>query len=102
MPIYEYRCASCGVEKEYLQKVSEPLLTVCPECGQATFEKLISAAGFQLKGNGWYVTDFKNKSTKPGADKSKADASETSVAETPAASADKPPEAKKEAKPESA
>jgi putative FmdB family regulatory protein len=69
MPIYEYRCASCGFEKEYLQKISDPLLTDCPECGKSTFNKLVSAAGFQLKGNGWYVTDFKGNGTKPAADK---------------------------------
>lgn len=66
MPIYEYRCSSCGYENEYLQKVSEPRLTDCPECGKPTFDKLVSAAGFQLKGNGWYVTDFKNKDTDKG------------------------------------
>jgi len=65
MPIYEYRCATCGFEKEYLQKVSDPLLTDCPDCGKATFTKLVSAAGFQLKGNGWYATDFKNKGKSP-------------------------------------
>ena len=67
MPIYEYRCASCGFEDEFLQKVSDPLLTECPECGKPTFEKLVSAAGFQLKGSGWYVTDFKDKGAKPAA-----------------------------------
>ena len=61
MPIYEYRCTTCGFQNEYLQRVNDPLLTDCPDCGKATFNKLISAAGFQLKGNGWYVTDFKNK-----------------------------------------
>jgi putative FmdB family regulatory protein len=61
MPIYEYRCATCGFEGEYLQKVSDPLLTDCPDCGKPTFNKLVSAAGFQLKGNGWYATDFKDK-----------------------------------------
>jgi putative FmdB family regulatory protein len=66
MPIYEYRCATCGFENEYLQKVSDPLLTDCPDCGKPTFNKLVSAAGFQLKGNGWYATDFKN-SGKPAA-----------------------------------
>ena|SRR5690242_11998605 len=71
MPIYEYRCASCGFENEYLQKVSDPLLTQCPECGKPTFDKLISAAGFQLKGNGWYVTDFKGNGAKPSGDKEK-------------------------------
>ena len=65
MPIYEYRCATCGFQKEYLQKVSDPRLTHCPECGKPTFDKLLSAAGFQLKGNGWYVTDFRDKGTKP-------------------------------------
>lgn len=60
MPIYEYRCASCGFEQEVLQKISEAPLTDCPSCGQAAFSKLISAAGFQLKGTGWYATDFRN------------------------------------------
>jgi putative FmdB family regulatory protein len=99
MPIYEYRCSACGVEKEYLQKVSEPLLTNCPECGKPTFEKLVSAAGFQLKGSGWYVTDFKNKNAKPAADKSTSGTSDTPVTPTPAATADKPSEPQKEAKP---
>ena len=64
MPIYEYRCDKCGHEKEYLQKVSDPLITVCPSCGESAMKKLISAAGFQLKGSGWYATDFKNGSGK--------------------------------------
>lgn len=67
MPIYEYRCSSCGFQKEYLQKVSDPLLTVCPECSKETFGKMLTAAGFQLKGGGWYVTDFKNSGAKPAA-----------------------------------
>jgi putative FmdB family regulatory protein len=66
MPIYEYRCASCGFQSEYLHKVSDPPRSVCPECGQATFNKLVTAAGFQLKGSGWYATDFKGKGTAPG------------------------------------
>ena len=66
MPIYEYRCASCGSEHEVLQKISEPLLTTCPTCRKDTLTKLVSAAGFQLKGSGWYATDFKNGS-KPAA-----------------------------------
>ncbi|MEO5693183.1 MAG: FmdB family zinc ribbon protein [Usitatibacter sp.] len=65
MPIYEYRCSSCGFQKEFLQKVSAPLLTVCPECGKETFSKMLTAAGFQLKGSGWYVTDFRNKGASP-------------------------------------
>jgi len=60
MPIYEYRCRSCGFEKEYLQKLSDAPITDCPQCGKAEMGKLVSAAGFQLKGSGWYVTDFKN------------------------------------------
>ena len=60
MPIYEYRCSSCGNEHEALQKLSEPRLTTCPSCGKETLTKLLSAAGFQLKGSGWYATDFRN------------------------------------------
>jgi len=71
MPIYEYRCTECGLQEEHLQKVSEPPLTVCPSCGKATFRKLVSAAGFQLKGSGWYATDFKG-SGKPAAAKDEA------------------------------
>ena len=67
MPIYEYRCSSCGFQKEYLQKVADPVLSVCPECGKNTFSKMLSAAGFQLKGSGWYATDFKNSGSKPAA-----------------------------------
>jgi putative FmdB family regulatory protein len=60
MPIYEYHCATCGFQKEYLQKISDPLLKVCPECGKPTFNKMLTAAAFRLKGTGWYATDFKN------------------------------------------
>ena len=65
MPIYEYRCSSCGFQKEYLQKVSAPLLSVCPECNKHTFGKMLTSAGFQLKGGGWYATDFKNSGARP-------------------------------------
>ena len=65
MPIYEYRCSACGHQEEFLQRVSEPPLTECPVCRKPTFTKLLSAAGFQLKGSGWYATDFKSKSSKP-------------------------------------
>jgi putative FmdB family regulatory protein len=91
MPIYEYRCATCGYQNEYLQKVSDPRLTVCPECGKPTFDKLLSAAGFQLKGNGWYVTDFRNKGAKPAAGKEKSESAES-----------KKEEKKSDSKPESA
>jgi putative FmdB family regulatory protein len=76
MPIYEYRCATCGYQKEYLQKVSDPLLTDCPDCGKSTFNKLVTAAGFQLKGNGWYATDFRNKGAQPKAEAEKAETAE--------------------------
>jgi putative FmdB family regulatory protein len=59
MPIYEYECVGCGHRLEAIQKMSDPELKDCPACGQATLKKLISAAGFQLKGTGWYATDFK-------------------------------------------
>jgi putative FmdB family regulatory protein len=72
MPIYEYRCQACGFQKEFLQKVGEPLLTNCPECGQASFQKLLSAAGFQLKGSGWYATDFKGGASKPKSETAEA------------------------------
>lgn len=67
MPIYEYRCDACGSQKEHLQKMSDAQLTTCPSCGQESYNKLLSAAGFQLKGSGWYATDFKGGS-KPAAD----------------------------------
>ena len=63
MPIYEYRCEACGFQKEHLQKLSDAPLTDCPECGKVSYAKLLSAAGFQLKGSGWYATDFKGGST---------------------------------------
>ena len=62
MPIYEYRCSSCGAQDDVIQKMSDAPLTKCPVCGKETYAKQLSAAGFQLKGNGYYVTDFKNKS----------------------------------------
>jgi len=61
MPIYEYRCGNCGAQDDVMQKMSEAPLTLCPACGKETYAKQLSAAGFQLKGNGYYVTDFKNK-----------------------------------------
>ncbi|HEV2220525.1 MAG TPA: zinc ribbon domain-containing protein [Casimicrobiaceae bacterium] len=67
MPIYEYRCASCGHELEALQKLSDAPLTECPACHKPELQKLVSAAGFQLKGSGWYVTDFRNSGGKPAA-----------------------------------
>ena len=63
MPIYAYKCESCGHAKDVLQKISDQPLTDCPACGAATFNKQLTAAGFQLKGSGWYVTDFRNGSS---------------------------------------
>jgi len=76
MPIYAYRCATCGHAKDVLQKMSDPLLTVCPSCGASTFVKQVTAAGFQLKGSGWYVTDFRggDTSSKPKDGDAKGDA----------------------------
>jgi putative FmdB family regulatory protein len=64
MPIYEYKCAGCGHQGEHLQKVSEKPLAKCPSCGKKKYRKQISAAGFQLKGSGWYATDFKGGAKK--------------------------------------
>jgi len=67
MPIYAYRCTTCGHAQDVLRKISDPPLSVCPACGAATFVKQVTAAGFQLKGSGWYVTDFRGdkKAAKP-------------------------------------
>jgi putative FmdB family regulatory protein len=62
MPIYAYRCEACGFAKDVLQKMSDDTLTICPSCGQDAYRKQVTAAGFQLKGSGWYVTDFRNGS----------------------------------------
>src|SRR5689334_24482876 len=64
MPIYEYKCAACGHQEEHLQKVSEKPLAKCPACGKKKYRKQLSAAGFQLKGSGWYATDFRGGSKK--------------------------------------
>lgn len=63
MPIYAYKCSACNHEQDVLQKMSDPVLTECPECHQSTYEKQVTAAGFQLKGTGWYETDFKGGGT---------------------------------------
>jgi putative FmdB family regulatory protein len=65
MPIYEYRCDECGHQEDHLQKVSERPLSKCPACGKKAYKKMLSAAGFQLKGSGWYATDFKTTGKKP-------------------------------------
>lgn len=102
MPIYAYACNDCGFTKDVLQKMSDPKLTQCLECGKDTFEKQVTAAGFQLKGGGWYETDFKNggsgsgnakskstEQTSEKADAKKADVSKETKKETQNSSADK-------------
>lgn len=69
MPIYAYRCESCGFEKDHLQKMSDPVLTTCPQCGKTHYKKQVTAAGFQLKGQGWYETDFKGHGSAKAAPK---------------------------------
>ena len=96
MPIYEYRCGECGHQEEHLQKISEKPLSKCPACGKKAYKKLLSAAGFQLKGSGWYATDFKTTAKKP-ADK-KTDLKADSKVD---AKADSKTESKTEAKTES-
>ena len=110
MPIYAYRCSACGHAKDVLQKMSDPLLSTCPACGAETLVKQVTAAGFQLKGSGWYVTDFKSsgaapapavaggavvdagaaKPTEPGAPASADKAAATSPGAAPAAPAAAP------------
>ena len=85
MPIYAYRCNTCGHAKDVLQKMSDPLLTTCPACGAEAFTKQVTAAGFQLKGSGWYATDFKGGSG--GTAAPAAGAAATATASTPATSA---------------
>ena len=73
MPIYEYQCAACGHEAEVFQRMSDPDETHCPQCGKPDFQRMISAAGFRLKGGGWYETDFKSGNKKNVVDAGKSD-----------------------------
>ena len=91
MPIYEYRCGKCGFQKEFLQRLNEAPLTKCPECGKRALKKMVTAAGFQLKGSGWYATDFRGSGAKPVVKPDKTDAKtdaktdKSAAAENPAA-----------------
>ena len=78
-----YRCSVCGWEHEVLQKVSEPPLTDCPSCGKPGLQKVLTAAGFQLKGSGWYATDFKGGSKKPEEKKTSDTKTETKTETKP-------------------
>ena len=80
MPIYEYQCAACHHQFDEIQKMNDPVITLCPQCHKETVTRLVSAAGFQLKGTGWYVTDFKNK----GKPKPLSESEPTSSSETKA------------------
>jgi len=86
MPIYAYKCSACGFAKDVLQKLSDAPLTECLQCGASAFSKQVTAAGFQLKGSGWYVTDFRDGGGKKGADKGNGDKGTSAPAEggTPA------------------
>jgi putative FmdB family regulatory protein len=102
MPIYEYRCLECNHQEEHLQKVSEPMLTVCPSCGKPSYKKLLSAAGFQLKGSGWYATDFRNKGSKPADSNASSKSAESKDAKTDSKTESKPDSgAKTDSKPDS-
>ena len=85
MPIYEYRCGNCAHELEALQKISEPPLALCPACNREALVKKVSAAGFQLKGSGWYATDFRNgnSGSKPASADAKSDATGDAKADAP-------------------
>jgi putative FmdB family regulatory protein len=100
MPIYEYRCSSCGFQKEYLRKLSDPVLTVCPECSKQTFSKMLTAAGFQLKGSGWYATDFRNSGAKPAAKSDAKDAGDAKSDAKPDAKPDTKSDTKSDPKPD--
>jgi len=99
MPIYAYKCDACGFAKDVLQKMSDDALTDCPSCGKADFKKQVTAAGFQLKGSGWYVTDFRGDKNAPptgaapavgAASDASAPADTTAPAAAPAAAAAAP------------
>ncbi|ACR30141.1 FmdB family zinc ribbon protein [Burkholderia glumae] len=96
MPIYAYRCDACGFAKDVLQKISDAPLSVCPECGKDAFRKQVTAAGFQLKGSGWYVTDFRGGSggkSAPAAGAADGAGSEAAKPDAAAPAAGSPPAA---------
>lgn len=85
MPIYAYGCSSCGLHKDVMQKMNDAPLSTCPQCGKETFAKQLTAAGFQLKGSGYYVTDFKNGPKKPDSGKPDAGKPEAKIDAKPGA-----------------
>ena len=88
MPIYAYRCEACGHAKDVLQKLSDAQLTACPACGAEAFQKQVTAAGFQLKGSGWYVTDFKGNGQNKPASGDKGDVAQAGGGTTDAKAAE--------------
>ena len=86
MPIYAYRCTACGHAKDVLQKISDPVLTTCPACGAESFSKQLTAAGFQLKGSGWYATDFKGGASAPKPADAKSDSAAPAAPAAPSSS----------------
>ena len=90
MPIYAYRCSACGHAKDVLQKLSDAPLSQCPACGAETFSKQVTAAGFQLKGSGWYATDFKGGGSKPAAPAASAPAEAPASTPAPAPTSSTP------------
>lgn len=90
MPIYAYRCSACGHAKDVLQKLSDAPLTTCPSCGAEAFGKQVTAAGFQLKGSGWYVTDFRGGSSGGGGAAAGTAAAAAPAAESASAPAESP------------
>jgi putative FmdB family regulatory protein len=98
MPIYAYKCGSCGHQQDVLQKISDDPLTICPQCNQPSLAKQVTAAGFQLKGSGWYVTDFRDNGAKK--DGKAADKPAETTADKTAATTDVKSEPKSDAKTE--
>jgi putative FmdB family regulatory protein len=86
MPIYAYKCESCGHRQDVLQKISDPVLSTCPACGAPAFAKQLTAAGFQLKGSGWYATDFRGGPAAPADDKADAKPADAPAVAKPSAS----------------
>ena len=84
MPIYAYKCESCGHRQDVLQKITDPVLGTCPACGAPSFVKQVTAAGFQLKGSGWYATDFRGGTPPAAADKAEATPADAAPAAAPA------------------
>jgi putative FmdB family regulatory protein len=102
VPIYEYRCEACGHQEEHLQKVSDTPLDKCPACGKPSYRKLLSAAGFQLKGSGWYATDFKAGARKAESKTSESKSESKSESTGESKSETKTSETKSEPKPDAA